>query len=124
MSKPVPKEVKKIDDLLAESEETIRRLEKLRSQNSGRSVSERISLHAKRHSNRLLNIALAGGVLAVALARLSDKYAHQVCTRRSSFIGVAVERLDGYSDNFPPCGLIVGKTHYLCRQIKKLLKRR
>lgn len=80
MSKPVPKEIKKIDDLLAESEESIRRLEKLRSLNAKRGFFERISLHVNKHSNRLLNIALAGGVLAVALARLSDKYTHQVCS--------------------------------------------
>lgn len=74
-----------LDKLIAESEQSLARLESLQNKaNAG--VGQRVSSHMKRNSGHMINVILAGSVFVVALSRLNDKYAHQV-----SSVGVESE---------------------------------
>jgi hypothetical protein len=68
-----------LDKLIADSEASIARLEKLaqREGKHNRSWTERLKSHARNNSSSLLNIALAGGLFSVALIRLNEKYKRQ-----------------------------------------------
>ena len=72
-----------LDKLIADSERALKRLEQL-DNNKKLPLTKRASRHFSRNSSNLLNIALAGGVFAVAVSRLHEKYAHQV---RGAFSG-------------------------------------
>ncbi len=67
----------KLDELIAESERSLKRLESME-KSANRSTGQRINAHVKRNSGHMMNIILAGGVFVVALTRLNDKYAYQV----------------------------------------------
>ena len=67
----------KLDELIAESERSLKRLESLQN-NANRSTGQKINAHVKRNSGHMINLILAGSVFVVALSRLNDKYAHQV----------------------------------------------
>jgi hypothetical protein len=68
----------KLDELIAESERSLKRLESME-KSANRSTGQRINAHVKRNSGHMINIILAGSVFVVALSRLNDKYAHEVC---------------------------------------------
>lgn len=67
----------KLDELIAESERSLKRLETMEN-NANRTRGQRINAHMKRNSGHIINIILAGSVFVVALSRLNDKYAHEV----------------------------------------------
>lgn len=65
-----------LNQLIKESEESLRRLDAL-SKGKNESWTKRLSGHLSRHSNSFINIALAGSVFIIALARLNEKYSYQ-----------------------------------------------
>lgn len=73
-----PGNMNSLDELIAESERSLKRLEQLQKKKD-LSIGQRFSSHLKRNSGHLINVALAGSVFVVALSRLNEKYSHQVC---------------------------------------------
>ena len=67
-----------LDELIAESERSLKRLEHLQSKQQNLGIGQRFTSHLKRNSGHLINVALAGSVFVVALSRLNEKYSHQV----------------------------------------------
>jgi hypothetical protein len=69
-----------LDKLIQESEDALKRLDALQKK---KPFLERVKIHFQRNNAHLINILLAGSVLAVALGRLGQKHEYQVrrCTR-------------------------------------------
>jgi hypothetical protein len=70
--------MKDVDRLIQESDEALRRLERIeRGRRQPGTIIERATKHAKRHSNRLMSVALAGGMLGLSLLRYREKQVHR-----------------------------------------------
>jgi hypothetical protein len=67
-----------LDKLIAESEAAIKRLDAIQQRKQGTPIWQRITRHFHKNSSHLINVMLAGSVLAVALGRLAQKHEHQV----------------------------------------------
>ena len=70
-----------LDKLIQESEEAIKRLDAIQQRRQNTPIWQRITRHFHKNSPHLLNVMLAGSVLAVALGRLGQKHEHQVRRR-------------------------------------------
>lgn len=74
---------KNLDELIKESDEALKRIETLEarrgSSSSGKGFLERVLRHSKQHSNHLVPIALAGGLVGLSLVRYHEKYSHKEC---------------------------------------------
>lgn len=67
-----------LDKLIAESEAAIKRLDELQQRKQSTPFLQRIGRHLHKNSPYLINVLLAGSVLAVALGRLVQKQEHKV----------------------------------------------
>jgi hypothetical protein len=72
---PAAPSVGDLERLIAESEESIKRLDQLQKRPT---FGQRASAHLRKHGNNLVSAALAGSVLVVAVGRLTQKYQHEV----------------------------------------------
>ena len=64
-----------LDKLIQESEDALKRLDALQKK---KPLLDRVKIHFQRTNAHLINILLAGSVLAVALGRLGQKHEYQV----------------------------------------------
>ena len=76
-----------LDKLIQESEDALKRLDALQKK---KPLLDRVKIHFQRNNAHLINILLAGSVLAVALGRLGQKHEYQVrrCTPGGRVSGV------------------------------------
>jgi hypothetical protein len=65
---------KNIDILIQEADQTLRRIESIQNQQAKQTLSEKIAHHVRRHSGVLSTVVLTGALLAVSIARLSQKH--------------------------------------------------
>ena len=70
----------KLDELIKQSQEAVKRLDDL-TKNNAVPFTQRVSRHFGKHGAALVNVALAGSLMVVALGRLGQKRQHQVGRR-------------------------------------------
>lgn len=71
------KDLSELDKLIKESEAAIQRLDDVQKARHNTPLLERMRRHLHKNSPHLLNVLMAGTVLAVALGRLDQKQKHQ-----------------------------------------------
>ncbi|KAL4422658.1 hypothetical protein ABPG75_008855 [Micractinium tetrahymenae] len=71
------KDLSELDKLIKESEAAIQRLDDVQKAQHNAPLLERIRRHLHKNSPHLLNVLMAGTVLAVALGRLDQKHKHE-----------------------------------------------
>lgn len=86
------KDLSELDKLIKESEAAIQRLDDVQKARHNTPLLERMRRHLHKNSPHLLNVLMAGTVLAVVLGRLDQKQKHQVrsecCTDREQALGL------------------------------------
>lgn len=85
---------KNIDKLIQEADQTLRRIESIQSQQAKLTLSDKIAHHVRRHSGVLSTVVLTGALLAVSIARLSQKHDFEFAKEK-----LEEERISLESDN-------------------------
>lgn len=85
---------KNIDILIEEADQTLRRIESIQNQQAKLTFPDKIAHHFRRHSGVLSTVILTGALLAVSIARLSQKHDFEFAKEK-----LEEERISLESDN-------------------------